>query len=103
MQSLGDILKKFNPTQDKYISREFQSFAIHLCEALDDPKHKSLYMKLAKTTNRALLEKALSFAIDSKVDRKGAIFMWKLTQLKRESKAIPENALKAPDQKELEL
>ena len=103
MQSLGDILKKFNPTQDKYISREFQSFAIHLSEALDDPKHKSLYMKLAKTTNRALLEKALSFAIDSKVDRKGAIFMWKLTQLKKESKVIPPTKVHSAEQKELDI
>ena len=103
MQSLSDILKNFNPTQDKYISREFQSFGIHLSESLDDPKHKSLYIKLAKTTNRALLEKALSFAIDSKVDRKGAIFMWKLTQLKKESKTIPLPNIQTAEQKDLGL
>ncbi len=86
MQTVGDILKKFNPTKDKYISREFQAFGVHLAEALDDYKHKSLYIKLAKTTNRALLEKALSFAIDSNIDKKGAIFMWKLSQLKKSIK-----------------
>lgn len=84
MQSVGDVLKKFNPQTDKYISREFQSFGIHLAESLDDYKHKSLYIKLAKTTHRTLLERALSFACDSTATRKGALFMWKLTQLKKE-------------------
>ena len=85
MDSLGKVLKNFNPAQDKYISREFQSFGIHLAETLDDMKHKSLYIKLAKTTPRALLEKSLSFAVDSKATRKGALFMWKLKQLKEEA------------------
>lgn len=86
MQSIKSVLDKFNPQNDKYISREFQSYAIHLTEALNDPKHKSLYMKLAKTTPRALLERALTFVIDSKTERKGALFMWKLKQLKDEAK-----------------
>lgn len=85
MQAIGDILKRFNPTTDKYISREFQSFGIHLSDSLNDSKHKSLYIKLAKTTPRAILEKALSFCIDSKAKNKGALFMWKLKQLKIEN------------------
>lgn len=83
MQSVGDILKKFNPVEDKYISREFQSFGIHLSEALDDYKHKSLYIKLAKTMHRSVLEKALSFAVDSHAKNKGALFMWKLKELRK--------------------
>lgn len=82
MQSVKQILKKFNPASDKYISREFQSFGIHLAEELDDYKHKSLYIKLAKTVHRSILEKALSFAVDSNAKNKGALFMWKLGQLK---------------------
>lgn len=82
MQSIGSILKTFNPTEDKYISREFQAFGVHLAEELDDMKHKSLYIKLAKTMPRAVLEKALSFVIDSNAKNKGALFMWKLKQLK---------------------
>ena len=82
MQSVKQILKKFNPATDKYISREFQSFGIHLAEVLDDYKHKSLYIKLAKTVHRSLLEKALSFTVDSKAKNKGALFMWKLKELK---------------------
>lgn len=82
MQSIKAVLDKFNPTTDKYISREFQTYGIHLAEELDDYKHKSLYIKLAKTTNRALLEKALVFACDSQAKNKGALFMWKLKELK---------------------
>ena len=82
MQKVGQILKNFNPQQDKYISREFQSFGVHLAEQLEDYKHKSLYIKLAKTTHRSILEKALSFCVDSKAKNKGAFFMWKLKQLK---------------------
>lgn len=86
MQKVGIILKTFNPTQDKYISREFQSFGIHLAESLDDYKHKSLYMRLAKTVHRSILEKALSFAIDSHAKNKGALFMWKMGQLRKTEK-----------------
>jgi hypothetical protein len=86
MQKIGNVLKNFNPSEDKYISREFQAYGVHLSETLDDHKHKSLYIKLAKTVNRSILEKALSFASDSKADNKGALFMWKLKQLKEEAK-----------------
>jgi hypothetical protein len=81
MDSIADILKKFNPKEDKYISREFQTFAVHLAEKLEDTKHKSLYMKLAKTIPRPQLEEALRFVVDSKARNKGALFMWKLKEI----------------------
>lgn len=81
MQKLGDILNKFNPVEDKYISREFQAFGYYLAESLNDLKHRSIYMKLAKTMNRGILEKALSYCKDAKVPKKGALFMWKLKQM----------------------
>lgn len=83
MRSIKQVLDKFNPTTDKYISREFQSYGIHLADELDDYKHKSLYIKLAKTTHRSILEKALSFCVDSNAKNKGALFMWKLKELKK--------------------
>lgn len=82
MKSVKHILNSFDPQKDKYISREFQSFGIYLTEQLDDYKHKGLYMKLAKDNHRSVLEKALSFAVDSGARNKGALFMWKLKQLK---------------------
>lgn len=86
MKSINDILVKFNPVEDKYISREFQSFGIYMAEELNDYKHKALYIKLAKTTHRSILEKALSFVKDSKANNHGALFMWKLKELKTEEK-----------------
>lgn len=81
MQSIKDILDKFNPVEDKYVSREFQSFGVHLAEKLEDSLHKSLYIKLAKTIPRAVLQEALRFVVDSRAKKKGALFMWKLKEL----------------------
>lgn len=82
MQSIKQILTKFDPVKDRYISREFQSYGIYLAEELNDYKHRGLYIKLAKTIHRSILEKALSFAVDSSARNKGALFMWKLKELK---------------------
>jgi len=50
---------------------------------LQDEKHKALYIKLAKETDRTFLEQARRFVIDSNADNKGALFMWKLEQMKK--------------------
>lgn len=81
-QSIADILKNFNPVEDKYISREFQSYGIYLAESLGDYKHKSLYIRLAKTVPRAVLEKALSFVKDANARSKPKLFMWKMKELR---------------------
>lgn len=80
-QSIKDILKNFNPLEDKYVSREFQAFGVHLSKKLQDERHKSLYMKLAKTIPRAILEEALRFVSDSNARNKAALFMWRLKEL----------------------
>jgi len=81
MQTIKDILKNFKPTEDKYISREFQAFGCHLAEKLQDERRKSLYIKLAKTLPRPALEEALRFVVDSHARSKGGLFMWKLKEL----------------------
>lgn len=82
MKSLRDILLKFNPLEDKYISREYQSYGIYLAEELKDYQRRGLYIKLAKTIPRPVLEKVLSFVKDApNIKRKGALFIWKLTEL----------------------
>ncbi len=86
MQSIKTVLRNFDPVKDKYVSREFQTFGLKLAEELDDYKHRSLYMKLAKTVHRSILEQALSFCIDSNADNKGALFMWKLKELRKSIK-----------------
>lgn len=83
MQTISDILKKFNPIEDRYISREFQSYGIYLAETLNDYKHKALYIRLAKTVPRAILEKALSFIKDANAQSRAKLFMWKMKKLRR--------------------
>ena len=82
IQSIGQILTTFNPLEDKYISREFQSYGIYLAEELDDYKHKALYIRLAKTVPRAILEKSLSFVKDANAKSRARLFMWKMKKLK---------------------
>ncbi len=96
MQNIGDVLKKFNPTTDKYVSREFQQYGIYLAETLNDYKHRALYIKLAKTVHRSILERALSYCKDARTDtpNKGALFMWKMKQIKDASKPKPNEEAK---------
>ncbi|RJR23418.1 hypothetical protein C4578_04255 [Candidatus Microgenomates bacterium] len=84
-QTIGDILKKFDPLKDKYISREFQKYGYDLAVELGDLKHKALYIKLAKTVSRPILEKARYFVKDAKAKSKPRLFMWKLRQLRIDS------------------
>ena len=81
MQSIKDVLKKFDPLKDRYISREYQAFGVHLAQKLQDERRKSLYIKLAKTLHRPILEEALRYVSDSKARNKAALFMWKLKEL----------------------
>lgn len=72
-----------NPQRPKNLHTEFQLYGVYLAETLDDAAHYSLYIKLAKTYPRALLENALSFVKGSTTARsKGRLFMWKVKQLK---------------------
>ena len=82
--SIGDVLKKFKTDEDKYISFEFQKYGYELAKELGDLKNKSLYIKLAKTTSRALLESARNFVKDAyNVKSRPKLFMWRLAQLKK--------------------
>ncbi len=96
MQKVGDIVKKIRVNEDKqslpleysrdkYISREFQKYGYELALELGDLKNKSLYIKLAKETPRGLMEAARSFVKDAQnAKNKGALYMWKLKQIKTE-------------------
>jgi len=96
---LGDLLSKYQPKEDgppsqlcfgevnKYISREFQDYGYRLAMELDDEAHKALYIRLAKTVNRALLEQARTFVVDApNVQNKGKLFMWKLKEIRSKVK-----------------
>jgi hypothetical protein len=88
---LSDLLRKVDLEdleEDKYVSREFQQYGYDLAEELGDLKHKALYIKLAKETPRGFLETARNFVKDAyNVKSKARLFMWKLSELKKEKKA----------------
>ncbi len=82
MRKIADILNTKSNTRAKNLSTEFQVYGIYLAESLNDTKHYSLYIKLAKNYNRQLLEQALIFTKGYyKAKSKGKIFMWKLKEL----------------------
>jgi len=84
---IGDLFAAYEVTENKYISQEFQDFGYQLAVKLNDLKHKSLYMKMAKEVDRALLEKELSFVSDAESAKSNArLFMWKVKQLKQNKK-----------------
>ncbi len=87
VQSLQHILQNYH-LDDKggHITREFQDFGYQLAVKLDDIAHKSLYMRLAKTVDRGILESALSFVSDANAHSKGKLFMWKLKELRGQVK-----------------
>ena len=91
MKSINQILLNYG-LEDKgnYITQEFQDYGYRLAIELDDEKHKALYIKLAKKEDRLVLEKTRTFVLDAKnVRSKGKLFMWKLKQLKDQSKSPP--------------
>ena len=84
MKSLKQLIEDKNPVdKNKFISREYQDYGYRLAMELGDEKHKALYIKLAKEMDRSVLEQCKSFVIDSNATSKGALFMWKLKQLKK--------------------
>lgn len=87
-RDVKSILSRFDPTEERYISREFQKYGYILAEELGDLEHKSLYIKLAKETPRHLLEEARRYVSDSNARSKPRLFMWKLAQLRRELKNL---------------
>ncbi|HZZ98552.1 MAG TPA: hypothetical protein VFG51_01335 [Candidatus Saccharimonadia bacterium] len=86
-QPLSSVLQNFT-LDDKggRISQEFQDFGYRLSVELGDMDHKSLYIKMAKTTDRKILEEARSFVVDSNARSKARLFMWKVSELKKLAK-----------------
>lgn len=89
MQSVGQLLAHWDLDKKKYISQEFQDYGLRLAQELNDERHKSLYIKLAKETPRPLLERARVFVKDAQeVRSKAKLFMWKLKELKSQSQNL---------------
>lgn len=90
---MGGLFAGYQLAEDKgYITQEFQDYGYRLALELDDIAHKSLYIRLAKTKPRAILEQARAFVSDAKADSKAKLFMWKLKQLRLEKTTKPAHA-----------
>lgn len=87
MQSIGKTISEIKfKDRPKNISHEFQFYGCYLAETLEDTKRYSLYIKLAKTENRSLLEEAINFTKGYYAAKnKAKLFMWRLKQLKTEN------------------
>lgn len=79
-KAIAEVKFKDRP---KNISKEFQMYGVFLAESLEDTKHYSLYIKLAKNIERGILEEALNFTKGYySAKSKAKVFMWKLKQLR---------------------
>lgn len=88
MENIKDILKGKTFTPDTRNKYEFQAYGNRLADDLGDQQHRALYIKLAKSTDRNLLDAAREFVMRSEnATTKGKLFMWKLTELKKLKKA----------------
>ncbi len=79
---MTDLMAK----RKKYVKNEFQAYGLMLAEELGDWKNRSLYIRLAKNTDRQLLENARYFVKDhspGQIQTPYKLFMWKLKELKK--------------------
>jgi hypothetical protein len=85
MKKISDIIQSRKFSRDYRCSHEFQAYGNRLAEELGDKKHRTLYIKLAKTEDRNILEEARVSVLNSKkATTKGKLFMWKVGQIKKE-------------------
>ncbi|MDD4931536.1 MAG: hypothetical protein PHG66_05340 [Candidatus Colwellbacteria bacterium] len=75
-QEFADYLKKVRSRAEKSrVYSKHQDIGLAVSEILSDPKHKALYMKMAKEDGDIILSMAKSVAENDKVENKGAYFM----------------------------
>jgi len=91
MESLKQILSNRPANKISYSKHEFQDFGYRLAEQLNDFEHKSLYIKLARDSERNLLLDALDFVKGAHAKKPARLFMWKLRDLREQSKSKPKS------------
>jgi hypothetical protein len=87
-KSIKESFKKYQPkARNKYVNHEFQDFGLRLANELNDLPHKTLFLKMAKTIDRKILNQALSFVKDAPAKyNKAKLFMWKVKKIREEWK-----------------
>lgn len=92
MDSLKQVLTKY-VMEDKggYVTKEFQDYGYRLACDMGEENKKGMYIKLAKTVDRSILERARSFVLDAtSVSNKGKLFMWVVGRLRKGLSLSPE-------------
>jgi hypothetical protein len=82
-------IKETIAKRGKYVKNEYQAYGLELAKELQDWKNRSLYIRLAKTTDRLLLDKARYFVKDQSpntIKTPYKLFMWKLKELRQTPK-----------------
>ena len=90
VKKLGDLFGDFDQKLEKrkkYVKKEYQAYGLELAKEMGEWDKRAMYIRLAKNTDRNLLEKAKFFVKDQRyVETPGKLFMWKLKELRQESK-----------------
>jgi len=97
INKLGDLFADLGQKLErrkKYVKQEYQAYGLQLAQEMGEWDKRAMYIRLAKNTDRNLLEKARFFVKDQKhVKTPGKLFMWKLKELKNEQKAKQEKSV----------
>ena len=89
MDRIDKIIEAKKRTRDYRNSYEFQAYGNRLAEEFNDTRHRALYIKLAKTKDRNILELAREFVIGQEhIEYKGKLFMWKVKELEDKKKNL---------------
>ena len=72
------------PQKNPYISNPNQLRALQLSTKFADQDHKLLYLNICKNVHPTIIDLAESFVSDATAQNKGALFMWKIKQIKLE-------------------
>ncbi|MCL2110271.1 hypothetical protein FWH30_01680 [Microgenomates group bacterium] len=81
---------------NKHIQNPIQLRALQLADKFSDRKNKVMYLNVCKTLSDVLIDQAEQFATDAPTDTKGALFMWKIKQLRSEYQKAGKNFRREP-------
>ncbi len=107
-ERLQDALAKYQqivtqPEKNPYVSTPEQLRALQLATLYDDQDHKIRYLNLCRRTHPAIIEQAASFVADAQAHNKGALFMWKVKEIRaqweKQGKDCRHPSPKAPPKK----
>ena len=72
------------PQKNRRVSSPGQLRALHLATKFSDQNRKLIYLSLCKNIHPTIIDLAESFVSDAAARNKGALFMWKIKQIKLE-------------------